>query len=194
VAGVVSNLAIALVTSVLSGGFVWLWQRGRAARILHQRARFFRLWPGEPCIIVMNNRWDNPGSTEHRDVQAMVEAVILAREVGCSVLVRSSDEFREGSDKCVEFCVGGSENGSNVRTAGHLACNLPRVVIRPFSAKRDSMAIVVGGDTSGCKGSIAERNKLSRGISLNMSVALAEDRPELVRIAKAILACAVPYK
>ncbi|WP_116211562.1 hypothetical protein [Streptomyces olivoreticuli] len=145
-AEVALNIAIGLVTSVLSGGWVWLWQRGKAARILQRRARFFGLRPGETCIIVMNNRWDLPGSAEHHDVQAMIEAAVLAHQVGCAVSMRSSDEFREGNDNCVEFCIGGPENGSNVRSGGHLAHNLPGVAIRPFSTRRDSMAIVVGGE------------------------------------------------
>lgn len=140
------NVAIGLVTSVLSGGLVWLWQRGKVIRAVHRRARFFGLSPGETCIVVMNNRWDKPGSTSHHDVQAMVEAVVLAHGVGCSVSVRSSDEFREGNDEFVEFCIGGPEGGSNVRSGGHLTRNLPGVVIRPFSRRRDSLAIIVDGE------------------------------------------------
>lgn len=147
VAGVTLNVAIGLLTSMLSATFVWLWQRGRNARALHRKAQFFGMRPGETCVIVMNHKWDRPGVAAHHDVQAMVEAVVLARDLGCEVKMRISGEFRGSNGSSAEFCVGGPENGSNVRTAGHLEHNLPGVEARPFSDRPDSMAIVVGGET-----------------------------------------------
>jgi hypothetical protein len=49
-------------------------------------------------------------------------------------------------------------------------------------------------DTSVVKTQSLSQTGYRGGINLNISISLAEDRPELVRIAKAILACAVPYK
>ncbi|MFD8213168.1 hypothetical protein ACFV2U_05410 [Streptomyces sp. NPDC059697] len=146
-AGVALNIVVGLVTSVLSGGLVWIWQRVGTTRDQRRRCAFFGLEPGGTCIVVMNNQWNKPGSTEHHDVQAMIEAVVLARRTGCEVITRSSDEFRDGNGDAVEFCIGGPENGSNVRTGGHLAHNLPGVVIQPFSDRPNSMAIDVGGDS-----------------------------------------------
>lgn len=145
--GVTLNIVIGLLTSALSGSAVWLWERGRNTQLSRGRSRFFGTRPGETCVIVMNNQWDRPGTTSHHDVQAMIEIAVLIREMNCAVSVKSSDQFREGNDACVEFCVGGPENGSNVRTAGHLAHNLPGVTIRPFSETPDSLTIAVGGES-----------------------------------------------
>ncbi|TXS54141.1 hypothetical protein EAO75_07025 [Streptomyces sp. uw30] len=146
-AGLTLNVAIGLLTSMLSAAFVWLWHHGRKARALHRMAGFFGMRPGETCIVVMNHKWDRPGVAAHHDVQAMVEAVVLARELGCEVSMRVSGEFRDSNGPCAEFCIGGPENGSNVRTAGHLEHNVPGVELRPFSDRPDSMAFVVGGET-----------------------------------------------
>lgn len=146
-AGVTLNVAIGLLTSMLSAAFVWLWQRGRNTRALHRKSRFFGMRPGETCIVVMNHKWDRPGVATHHDVQAMVEAVVLARELDCEVSMRVSGDFRDSNGPCAEFCIGGPENGSNVRTAGHLEHNLPGIEVRPFSDRPDSMAFVVGEET-----------------------------------------------
>ncbi|MEU1180221.1 hypothetical protein ABZ464_21675 [Streptomyces sp. NPDC005820] len=145
------NVGIGLVTSMISAVLVWLWQRGRNARALYGKARFFGMRPGETCIVVMNHKWDRPRTAAHHDVQAMVEAVVLARELGCEVSMRVSGEFRDSNGPSVEFCIGGPENGSNVRTAGHLEQYLPGVDVRPFSDRDDSMAFVVGGETFPCE-------------------------------------------
>jgi hypothetical protein len=79
------NIAIGLVTSVLSGTAVLLWRRAASSRILHRKAEFFGLRAGSPCLIVMNNHWQLPGSASHDDVQVMLEIAALAYEAGCSV-------------------------------------------------------------------------------------------------------------
>ncbi|MET9971021.1 hypothetical protein ABZZ80_35245 [Streptomyces sp. NPDC006356] len=88
-------MAIGLLTSMVSAAFVWLWQRGRNTRALHRKARLLGMRPGETCIVVMNHKWDRPGVAAHHDVQAMVEAVVLARELGCEVSMRVSGDFRD---------------------------------------------------------------------------------------------------
>ncbi|MEV6804751.1 hypothetical protein ACH4NF_16755 [Streptomyces sp. NPDC017248] len=144
--GILLNIVIGLVTSTLSGGAVWLWQRHARRRFLRRKARFFGIVPGDPCIVVMNNKWDAPGSAQHRDVQALLKAATLATELGCEVTMRSSDEFRGSNGAAVEFCIGSPENGSNVRTGGHLRHNLPGVTVHPFDAPGLSMAIEAGGE------------------------------------------------
>jgi hypothetical protein len=137
------NIVIGLVTSVLSGSAVLLWRRAAGSRILHRKAAFFGLRPGSPCLIVMNNHWQLPGSVSHNDVHVMLEIAALAQEAGCPVSVIPADELREREEDSVEFCIGGPL--SNPRTAAHLAAYLPGVRQRPISARSDSGAIVVGG-------------------------------------------------
>jgi hypothetical protein len=137
------NIAIGLATSVLSGGSVWAWQRARNSRVLRRKGTFFGLKPGGACLIVMNHKYNAPGSTAQDDVQVMIELATLASEIGSKVSVRSVDEVQGVNADRTEFCIGGP--GSNPRTLGHLANHLPGVALRPYNtARRDSAAIVVG--------------------------------------------------
>jgi hypothetical protein len=143
---VVVNIVVGLVTSVISGGCVWLWQRGERARVLRRKAAFFGIRPGGECLIVMNHKYDRPGSAAHRDVQAMIEVATLASELNSQVTVEASGTFQESNDDRTEFCIGGPWSGSNSRTAGHLAAHLPGVSWLPFGSGSDSSAILVGGN------------------------------------------------
>jgi hypothetical protein len=136
------NIVIGLVTSVLSGSAVLLWRRVASSRILHRKAAFFGLRPGRPCLIVMNNHWQLPGSASHDDVHVMLEIAALAQEAGCRISVIPADDLRERAEDSVEFCIGGPL--SNPRTAAHLASYLPGVKQRPISVRSDSGAIMVG--------------------------------------------------
>lgn len=137
------NIVIGLVTTLLSGGAVWARQRVKSLRLLQRREAFFGLGRGGTCLIIMNSKWNTPGSSTHDDVHAMIEVATLAQELGCRISVRASDGFHESNGERTEFCVGGPE--SNARTRGHLASQLPGVTVRPVRAgRRDSAAIVVG--------------------------------------------------
>jgi hypothetical protein len=145
VSSVLANIVIGLVTSVIGGGAVWLWQRARTLRALRRKESFFGIESYGACLIVMNNKYNMPGSTHHNDVQAMLEIATLASNIGSSVLIESCNEFHGVNGDRTEFCVGGP--GSNPRTGGHIAANLPGVTLRPYDpALRDSMAIIVGGE------------------------------------------------
>ncbi|MEV6011446.1 hypothetical protein AB0M29_32105 [Streptomyces sp. NPDC051976] len=144
---VIVNIVIGLATSVISGGLVWLWERGKRGRALARKARFFGTEPGRPCLIVMNSKHDSPRSAAHQDVQAMIEIATLAGELGCEVSVTSSDEFQGSNGDRTEFCVGGPLGGSNLRTGGHLAAYVPGVAIHPYGTGPDSVAFTVGGRT-----------------------------------------------
>jgi hypothetical protein len=135
------NILIGLVTSVLSGGAVLLWRRVASSRILRRKTAFFGLRPGVPCLIVMNNHWQRPGSSSHNDVHVMLEVAALAHESGCPISVIPADDLREYDEDSVEFCIGGPS--SNPRTAAHLATYLPGVRQRPFGIKSDPGAIEV---------------------------------------------------
>ncbi|RFS85797.1 hypothetical protein D0T12_12525 [Actinomadura spongiicola] len=154
---VLLNVLIGLVTSVLSGGGVWLLNHVKQARKLHRTAVFFGLEGGAPCVVVMNDKADKPGSTAHDDVHALVEIAMLGRELGSPVVIRGAHEFHESNGTRTEFCIGGPEGGSNPRTGGHLAAHLPGVTLTPFSADVDRLALVVGGERFRCARGQQER-------------------------------------
>lgn len=120
---VLLNIAIGLVTSILSGGSVWIWQRARLNSVRKRSEEFFGLKSGVPCLIIMNNKWDRPGAVSHNDVYTMVEIIALAHSAKSPINIRSGDNFNESNGDRTEFCIGGIE--SNPRTAGHLAAQLP---------------------------------------------------------------------
>ncbi|WP_311984613.1 hypothetical protein [Parafrankia sp. CH37] len=133
---------IGLVTSLLSGGAVWAWQRVKNVRVLRAKAAFFGFETRDTCLVILNRKWDAPGSTSHHDVHAMIEAVIIAKEAGCMTSVLSAEEFHGSNGDRAEFCIGGPE--SNARTGGHLASQLPGVTVLPHHATRpDTAAFVV---------------------------------------------------
>jgi hypothetical protein len=49
---IILNVVVGLITSLISGGSVWLWGRARVTRRQRERARFFGLSPGDTCRIV----------------------------------------------------------------------------------------------------------------------------------------------
>lgn len=140
---VLANILIGLVTSVLSAGSVWTWQRARRISVLRRRTAFFGLDPGRTCLIVMNNHWQKPGSTSHNDVQTMIEIAALAYEAGCPISVLPVDDLHESNGDRTEFCIGGP--GSNSRATTYLASYLPGVEWRPFDKKPGSGTIIVAG-------------------------------------------------
>lgn len=151
------NILIGLVTTVISGASVWLWERGRQARSQHRKARFFGLENGTSCVVVMNDKYSMPGSTAHDDVYALVEIAMLARNMDSEVSIRPARELVEGVGGRTEFCIGGPIADSNPRTGAHLAMYLPGVKIVPFSTDTESMAFVVGKDRFRCERSHRER-------------------------------------
>lgn len=138
------NVLVGLVTSLIGGAFVWLWERGKNARLLRRRADFFGLVPGETCLVVIGNKYNVKRAATHKDVRAIIEVATLASQVGCDVATESSDDFRGSNDGRTEYCIGGPLGGANVRTGGHLAAHLPGVAVVPYGPGSDSAAIVVG--------------------------------------------------
>ncbi|RNF98410.1 hypothetical protein EEJ42_36260 [Streptomyces botrytidirepellens] len=140
-----ANIALGLVTSLLGGGFVWLWERGKRTRALNRKAGFFGVRPGETCLVVLPNKHNAPRAVHHRDVRAVVELAMLAGELGCQVSV-ASGSFRGSNGDRTEFCVGGPLGDANVRAGGHLAAHLPGVTIHPYSDRPEAVAFSVGGE------------------------------------------------
>ncbi|MPY45394.1 hypothetical protein FNH04_37485 [Streptomyces phyllanthi] len=147
--GAIGNVLIGLLTSCLSGLAVWLWHRGKHGRDFRIRARVIGARPGDTCLIVMNNKYDAPGSTHHHDVQAMIETAVLARGLNCEVEVVRSDDFQGSNENKPEFCIGGPLSGSNVRSAGHIAHSLPGVSFAPFDHPVHPLAIRAGSEHYG---------------------------------------------
>lgn len=140
---VLENIAIGLITSVVSGICVWLWQRVKTSRRIRRKATFFGIAEGSECLVVINHypglRW----MMRHEDIYALVEVVMLVRDLGAQALIAPWDEVREGVGNRTEFCIGGP--GANSRTAGLLASYLPGVTMRPYNAAGgDSLAFVTG--------------------------------------------------
>ncbi|SCK41853.1 hypothetical protein H181DRAFT_03641 [Streptomyces sp. WMMB 714] len=141
---VLANIAIGLVTSLLGGASVWVWERFKRTRAENRRAEFFGVRPGQRCLIVLGSKYDAPGTAHYRDVRAITELTLLVGDLGCHVIIVPGD-FRGGNGDRTEFCVGGPIGGANPRTGGHLAAHLPGVTIHPHSGtSSDSMAIQVG--------------------------------------------------
>src|SRR4051812_751177 len=143
---VLANIVMGLVTSLLGGGFVWLWERARRIRAVNRRAAFFGVRPGQTCLVVLGSKYNAPGTAHYRDVRAVVELALLAGVLGCQVTVETGEFVGSNGDR-TEFCVGGPTGDANVRTKGHLAAHLPGVTVHPYDVTRpDSVAIEVGGE------------------------------------------------
>lgn len=137
------NIVVGLATSILSGGSVWIWQRGKHARILRRKAALFGLAPGEPCLIAATSSYRMPGTSSYHDIQAFIELATVATQLGCPVTVESSEGIGGIRPDHTEFCIGGPL--SNQRTAAHLALHLPGAQVRPLAqGTQNSLAIVVG--------------------------------------------------
>jgi hypothetical protein len=143
VSSVVVNVAIGLLTSIVSGGLVWVWQRLSRFRRQSRRAAFLGLSGAGECVIVIGHQMNNPHGIHRADVNALVEVASIVNDVGARFRILQPDQFQEGAGGCVEFCLNGPD--SNSRTAGHLATHLPGVTFKPYEpGRRDSIAIAAG--------------------------------------------------
>ncbi|MEW2397372.1 hypothetical protein [Streptomyces sp. NPDC046862] len=139
------NVLVGLVTSFIGGGFVWLWERAKRARVLRRKADFFGLVPGETCFIVIGNKHNARGVADHKEIRAMIEVATLAGQLGCDVDTEAGDDFRGSNGDRTEFCVGGPLGDANPRTGGHLAAHVPGFSILPYGPGADSVTFVIGG-------------------------------------------------
>ncbi|MGW1374417.1 hypothetical protein ACWD6P_09075 [Streptomyces sp. NPDC002446] len=140
---VLANILIGLITSLISGTSVWLWQRAKSARIWRRQGEFFGISPGQTCLIILSHRHDSPWVTAHYDVYALLETAALVDQMRGQITFEAANEIRGGNGNRTEFCIGGPD--ANERSAGHLAHHLPGVMFRPFSDGPDALALVVGG-------------------------------------------------
>ena len=142
--GVVLNIVVGLMTSVISGGAVWAWGRARVNRRQRDRARFFGLSPGDTGRIVAPQAFGAPRTIAKHDVFSIVELAKLMRDLRADLDVVGSGEGAYGVGEVTEFCVGGP--GANVRMESHLARFLPGVAINSYAPDSPkAAAIVVAG-------------------------------------------------
>ncbi|WP_406279053.1 hypothetical protein OHT93_38650 [Streptomyces sp. NBC_00191] len=139
---VLTNILIGLITSLITGTSVWLWQRAKSASVGRRKAAFFGISPGQTCLIILNHHHRSPWTMAHHDIRALLEVATLVDQLGGQITVEAAAEIRGSNGDRTEFCIGGPE--TNQRSAGHLAYHLPGIAFRPFSEQPDALAIVVG--------------------------------------------------
>ena len=140
---VVLNVVVGLITSLISGGAVWVWGRARVTRRQRERARFFGLTPGDTCRIVAPQAFGIPRTVSKQDVFSIVELAKLMRDLRADLDVVSSDDGSYGVGDLTEFCVGGPS--ANMRTKSHLAHFLPGVTVLSYAPDSQKPgAIIVG--------------------------------------------------
>ena len=112
------DLVIGIVTSIITGISVWLWQKVRQSRALNANARFFNLKSGDECLVVLG-QYRTQNATSHGDIDGLIEAVKLIYSIGCSVKVAPFDKTIEPPGEMTEICIAGPD--SNQRTQIHLS-------------------------------------------------------------------------
>lgn len=140
---VVLNVVVGLITSLISGGSVWVWGRARVTRRQRERARFFGLSPGDTCRIVAPQAFGIPRTVSKQDVFSIVELAKLMRDLRADLDVVSSDEGSYGVGDLTEFCVGGPS--ANTRMQSHLAHFLPGVTVVSYPPDSHKPAAIVAG-------------------------------------------------
>jgi hypothetical protein len=143
VSAVVLNVVVGLITSLISGGAVWVWGRARVTRRQRERARFFGLTPGDTCRIVAPQAFGIPRTVSKQDVFSIVELAKLMRDLRADLDVVSSDEGSYGVGDLTEFCVGGPS--ANMRMKSHLTHFLPGVTVLSYAPDSHKPATIAVG-------------------------------------------------
>jgi hypothetical protein len=140
---VILNVAVGLITSLISGASVWSWGRARATRRQRERARFFGISPGESCRIVAPQAYGAPRTVSKHDLFSIVELAKLMRDLRADLDLVSSEEGTYGVGDLTEFCVGGPT--ANTRMKSHLARFLPGVSILSYAPESQKPDAIVAG-------------------------------------------------
>ena len=148
VSSALANIALGLITSVVGGAAVWLWQHLAVRRSRRAKESFFGLARDTGCLIIFNNAAGRRGAMHHDDVYAMIEVAALAASTGSPVSVESCNDFQGVNGSRTEFCLGGPGGGSNPRTGAHLAAHLPGV--RTHVAGTRPLTYEIGGRIYSC--------------------------------------------
>lgn len=136
-----SDLLINLLASVIAGTAVWSAGHVLRRRRLARERAFFGLAEGASCLLVASRHSSSPSelSVHRRDVAALVELAIIARECGAQA-DRVGDPPAREFGRVTEFCVGGP--GANPRAETHLRAILHGVT---YAAAEDRLSFSVGG-------------------------------------------------
>jgi hypothetical protein len=125
--GGVTDLAVNLLASVISGLAVWLFTwLGRRRRTERQRA-FFGVRPGTRALVVVSRHMSSPNdlSVHQDDAAAVVDLAAMVRACGGETDLVGNDRAPAALGAVPEFCIGGP--GSNARIAVHLRLLVPGV-------------------------------------------------------------------
>ncbi len=163
---IVVNVAIGILTSVVSGSLVWSWQQVKRLQRKSRYHAFFGFSAARECVIIVGQQMNNPLGIHRSDVRALVEVASIATDGGVVFQIFQPDQFRGGIGGRVEFCIGGPY--ANHRTAGHMTTYLPGVRFKPYDRDRhDSIAIVAGNTEFICEANQREYVILARAFSFS---------------------------
>ena len=126
----VLNIVLGVVSSALSAVFAWSLQAALRRRRLDRKRRFFGLYAGTECLLVVPRKAGGGAerTVAQRDVYALMELASLVRECGAEAEITSHNEVHQGIGNKAEFCIGGPV--ANDRMAAHLRWRLPGVSVR----------------------------------------------------------------
>ena len=135
-----SDLLINLLASVIAGTAVWSAGHVLRRRRLARERAFFSLTEGTSCLLVVSRHASSPSelSVHRRDVAALVELAIIARECGAQA-DRVGDPPAGEFGRMTEFCVGGPSG--NPRAATHI-----RTILQGVTYASPGAFTVAGAD------------------------------------------------
>ena len=136
VSSALANIALGLITSVVGGAAVWLWQHLAVRRSRRAKESFFGLARGLGCVIIFNNAAGRRGAMHHNDVQAMIEVATLAASTGSPVSVESCNDFQGLNGNRTEFCLGGPGGAPTRAPARTWPLSCPACARRPRAPGR----------------------------------------------------------
>jgi hypothetical protein len=136
---VFQDLLIGIVTSVITGVAVWLWQKLQQSRLSNRKAQFFGLKPKDECLVVVGH-YRGQNATSHGDIDSMIEAVKAIHNIGFEVKVASFEKAIESPGDSSEICIAGPD--SNERTGTHLKTFFNDIHVNPYNNETDRLAIV----------------------------------------------------
>lgn len=141
---IIQDILVSLVSSLITGAAVWLWQRTRNRRSFALMSRFFGVQPGEKCVVIMSDHHLQTGATSHEDAASVAEAAIITHDLKTELVIATFDTAIEPGSS-TEFCIGGPL--SNQRTKIHLENYLKGVKFNPFNDKTAPMGIITSVGT-----------------------------------------------
>lgn len=141
------DLLTNLLASIIAGTAVWLAGFVVRRRRLSRERAFFGLTAGASCLLVVSKHASSPreSSVHRRDVAALVELAIIARECGARADRVGENQPTGEIGRLTEFCVGGP-SGASPRSATHVRTILRGVTYEVFDEEKRRMSFTVGGN------------------------------------------------